>query len=217
MGTLFKGMVITYKEKIKSFFYRLIGYVYIPEELRGYKQNILLHISDTPEIFFPALKRIIKTLHPSYIVHTGDLVDNIKLEIYPASISRYEKRVQVLLEILEQSDAKDIYLCIGNHDSKKILKRLVRRSKLVDGLEKININSLEFTLSHFSREILKFPSKYNLFGHDLSVNNIKQYNQVYLNGIISINIINLDTEKIYNLPYPFGTDENRLGRGKAGF
>lgn len=210
-------MVITDKEKIKCFFYRLIGYVYIPKELREDKQTILLHISDTPEIFFPALKRIVKTLHPDYIVHTGDLVDNIKLEIYPASINGYEKRVQILLEILEESDAKEIYLCIGNHDSKKILERLAKRSKLIEGWKKIDINNLEFTLSHFSREILKFPSKYNLFGHDLSVNNIKQYNQIHLNGIISINVINLDTGKIYNLPYPFGTDENRLGRGKAGF
>lgn len=210
-------MVITDKKKIKCFFYRLIGYVYIPEDLRGDKQTILLHISDTPEIFFPALKRIIKILQPDYIVHTGDLVDNIKLEIYPASIRRYEKRVQILLDILEQSDAKEIYLCMGNHDSKKVVERLSNRSKIIDLCKKININNLEFTVSHFSGEALKFPSKYNLFGHDLSINNIKQYNQIYLNGIVSINVINLDTEKIYNLPYPFGTDENRLGRGKAGF
>ncbi|MCY6355192.1 metallophosphoesterase [Clostridium sp. ZS2-4] len=210
-------MVITYKEKIKSFFYRLTGYVYIPDSLKSDKQNTLLHISDTPEKFFPALKKIINTLAPNYIVHTGDLVDNIKLEIYPASISRYEKRVKILLDILEQSNAKDIYLCVGNHDNKYILEKISKRSNIIEGYKKINVNNLEFTVSHFSREILNFPSKYNLFGHDLSVNNIEQYNQIYLNGIISINVIDLDTGKIYNLPYPFGTDENRLGRGKAGF
>ncbi|MCY6372081.1 metallophosphoesterase family protein [Clostridium ganghwense] len=212
-----KERIITDKERIKSFFYRLIGYVYIPEQLKNNKQNILLHISDTPETFFPALKKLIKDLKPNYIVHTGDLVDNIKLELYPASLRRYEKKVKILLDILEESKANDIYLCIGNHDNKNAVERLAKRSKIIEDSKRISINNLGFTVSHFPEKVLKEPSKYNLLGHNLSVKNRKEYNQIYLNGIMSINIIDLNTERIFNLSYPFGTDEDRLGRGKIGF
>ncbi|MCY6958134.1 hypothetical protein [Clostridium brassicae] len=56
-----------------------------------------------------------------------------------------------------------------------------------------------------------------MFGHNLLIGNIKKQNQIYLNGIININIINLVTRQVVKLPYPLGIDENRLGKGRVGF
>ncbi|MCY6485258.1 metallophosphoesterase [Clostridium aestuarii] len=204
-------------EKFKCIFYRLIGSIYIPNYIRNINEPLVLHISDTPQDFFQCLKKIIKILKPDYIIHTGDLVDDIKLENYPQSINRYEKKIKILIDILENSHAKDIYLCMGNHDNENIVRKFIKKSSIVRNVEKIIIQNIDFTISHFSEKVLNEPSKYNLFGHDLSIRNKVDYDNTYLNGIININIITLKTGKVFNLPYPYWIDDKRLGRGRAGF
>ena len=46
-------------------------------------RDMILHISDTPSTMFPYLRRAIRRLRPAWVVHTGDLVDDIKLENRP--------------------------------------------------------------------------------------------------------------------------------------
>jgi hypothetical protein len=41
---------------------------------------MMLHVSDTPFAFYRCLERIIDILLPPCILHTGDFVDEIKLE-----------------------------------------------------------------------------------------------------------------------------------------
>ena len=50
------------------------GKIYIPEELQEHNERILIHISDTPVCLYPQLKRLIETIKPEYIIHTGDIV-----------------------------------------------------------------------------------------------------------------------------------------------
>ena len=75
---------MNFKEKIvdkcKRFFKRALGRVHLPEELKQTDEIILLHISDTPESIYPYLFKLIDNLAPDLIIHTGDLVDNFKLE-----------------------------------------------------------------------------------------------------------------------------------------
>jgi hypothetical protein len=56
--------------------------IHRPEDLlNDVKGPVLLHISDTPSEIYPFIFKIIDVLKPKYIIHTGDLADNVKLEI----------------------------------------------------------------------------------------------------------------------------------------
>ncbi len=192
------------------------GYVYIPDEVFQIKGKKLLHISDTPMVFFNELDRVIKKVKPDYIVHTGDLVDNIKLQMYPSSIYRYEKDLKSLLQIMENSQAEEIYLALGNHDSKEMIEKNNGRCHIIGLCEDVLIHDVEFRVSHYPSEILKSPRSVNLFGHDLSLKNNQKDRKLFFNGIISINIIELDSLEYHFLYYPHGTDDARLGKTKIG-
>lgn len=201
---------------IKELFYYMIGRVPAnlhENELKGKK---LLHISDTPSIFWGELARIIGILKPDYIVHTGDLVDNIKLELFPGSLWRYENEVKKLIKILEQSNAEKIYLALGNHDDVQTVQSLCKRSHIITTSETVNIEGKEFAIAHDPAEISKQPGAINLFGHNLTYKSGISEDRLYLNGITSINLIELDSMKYHTYPYPAGTDDSRLGRGKIG-
>lgn len=204
-------------EKSKVLLYYLFGRVYITQDVRRCDEDILLHISDTPSSFYPGLKLLIKELKPKYIVHTGDLVDNIKLELHPSKRDIYKKSVNLLINILENSFTDYIYLVLGNHDDYSIVKNFSKRSIIVEKSSIINIDNTTYNISHFSDEIIKMPVKYNLYGHDLTIPSKIENDEIYLNGIEGINIIALKSKKIFVLPYPFGTNDDRMRKSTFGF
>lgn len=202
--------------KFLIIYYNLLGGVYIPNNLKNTNEKKLLHISDTPTCFFFTLKRIIKKISPEIIIHTGDLVDDIKLEIYKNSLTKYEYHAKKIINILESSNAKHIYICIGNHDNIDIIKKYSKRSIIIERMGVIDLFNTTASISHFPYEIIKNPSAYNFFGHDITLGSDIVKNRIYLNGINSINIITKDTKKIYYLPYPTIVDDSRLMKRKIG-
>ena len=61
-------------------FLSLFNYPHISEKLlNDIKGPILLHISDTPDDIYNYIFRLINILKPQFVIHTGDLADNIKL------------------------------------------------------------------------------------------------------------------------------------------
>ena len=201
--------------ELMRFFYQLSGMLYIPPELSEIKGKRLLHISDTPVGFYPDLRRLIERLKPDYIVHTGDLVDNIKLQLYPTSICDHEKGIRKLASMLEASGA-EIVLALGNHDDFDIVNKYFNRSHIIRNVETVVIEGLSFRISHFPEAICERPSQYNLFGHDLTLKQGRIDDRLYFNGISNINIIALESGSFTTLSYPAGTDDARLGRRKIG-
>lgn len=199
----------------KKFIYNSIGKLYIPSELSESAEKRLLHISDTPACFYNELKLLIASVKPAYIVHTGDLSDNIKLQIYPKFIYEHEKCIKRLAAMLEASGA-EIVLALGNHDNFDIVNSHFKRSQIIRGAETINIEGLSFRVSHLPGSVLEAPARYNLFGHDLTLKSGCVEDKLYFNGISHINIIGLETGECISLRYPMGTDDARLGRRKTG-
>lgn len=200
---------------LKEFIYSLIGKLYIPPELSEYKEKTLLHISDTPACFYAELKILIDILKPAYIVHTGDMVDNIKLALYPTSICEHEKWIKRLAAIFADSGA-EIVLALGNHDNLDIASKNFKGSRIIKGAETIDIENLSFRISHMPEGILQNPGQYNLFGHDLTLKSGCVDSKLYFNGISHINIIGLESLECISLCYPSGTDDARLGKRKIG-
>lgn len=189
--------------------YYISGKIYIPSSLLKVK-NTILHISDTPSNIYPELIRLVKKLSPDYIIHTGDVVDNIKLELYPFKLKEYEKLSINFIKSLTPLVKKEVIIVPGNHDYPYLLKD-IPKVKLINEGETISINSTTIGLAH---KFDKLPSKecsFYLYGHDKSSSSKK-----FLNGIKNIHVIELDTHKVFHLKYPINTDSYRLLRTKIG-
>ncbi|WP_367884326.1 metallophosphoesterase [Thermococcus sp. JCM 11816] len=98
-------------------------------------EKALLHISDTPERTYPPrIAQLIDELHPDYIVHTGDLVDNIKLERRPdLKPPLYVGGVRKLARILKGSGGAELYIVPGNEDDPEVLKEYFEGSVVEPG------------------------------------------------------------------------------------
>lgn len=203
-------------EKFKASIFFTFGSVYLSNTLLCNSEPKILHISDTPTVFYSSLARIIKKLEPEYIIHTGDLVDNIKLDIYPNRIEEYKNGILSLFNILEKSIAQKIYVIPGNHDHLDSMEKASERSTILTNTQIINIENTKIKVSHYYEDLINSPVKYNLFGHDIAVKSSIDKGKFFLNGIENINIITLYSGQIFTLPYPLGTNDARLGKFKIG-
>jgi len=203
-------------ERFKTNLFFTFGSVYLSNTLLNNCEPKVLHISDTPTVFYSSLARIINKLEPQYIIHTGDLVDNIKLSIYPNRLDEYQQGVSSLLNILENSRAQEIYITLGNHDHLNTVENTAKRSTIITNHRVINIGNSQFKVSHYYEDLYNSSVKFNLFGHDISIHNSLHNGKFFLNGIENINIITLNSGQIFTLPYPLGTNDARLGKFKIG-
>lgn len=193
--------------KLMEKFKKILGLMYLPSEILNSNEIKILHISDTPTQIYPALKNFINKLNPEYIIHTGDLADDIKLEYNPKEILNYQKEVKPLMEILETSEAKKVFIVPGNHDNNEIINQLSQKSIILSEGSIIKLHNKSIGVAHKLKNLPKNTS-FNLYGHNLRMSD-KPSKTHYLNGITSINIIRLPSGKVTCLSYPWGTDYNR--------
>lgn len=185
----------------------------IPDSINGSKEPKLLHISDTPSTHYPFFLRVIERLQPDYLIHTGDLVDDLKLESSPQLLPSYEKRLKRFLESLQRFGVKNIYVVPGNHDNIEILQKFSPTIHLLEEGEDILVEGIPFNLAHHPWN-LRGNAYYSLYGHNFyKIPNKKD--QFFLNGINNMYVILLHSKKVIPLEYPFGinTDRKMFSRG----
>jgi predicted phosphodiesterase len=179
----------------------------------------ILHITDTPTTGYGAITSLINKVAPDYIIHTGDLADNIKLEIYPEKIDLYKKKVKKFLETLESIDCKS-YIVIGNHDDSRFINELLDSVQIVEPFKQIKICNKNFLITHklediMDENLLIESSDYILHGHSFYDEKFNDHTKV-LNGLEGIYLIYPELEKIYHIDYPVGTNDSRMQRFGTG-
>lgn len=200
---------------LKKYLYHWLGKIDIPKELLDREYPIVVHITDTPTAIYGEIDYLLKKLKPEYIIHTGDLVDNIKLELSPKKIDLYEKFVKKMMLIISKTVVHRAWVCMGNHDCKEVIMDF-DNIIISESLSKIEINGIEFCISHYGIETRECHADYHLFGHDMLIESSVYHDECYLNGLESINIINLENRQVWKLDYPNGTDDYRLNKYKIG-
>ncbi|AHF79545.1 Metallo-dependent phosphatase [Thermococcus paralvinellae] len=182
----------------------------MPEVLLENKEHKIMHISDTPDNIYPFILNLIKRVKPDYIIHTGDLVDNIKLERKPELRNKYENSLKELLLILENSGAR-VYIVPGNEDDIEILRQNVRISKIVPPGSVVEIEGVKLALGHDYKDVVKINGvDFKLYGHNFRLI------PGGINGVLGVNFILLPSKKIVSVKYPEGTNFERgyrLARG----
>ncbi|MFA5575668.1 MAG: metallophosphoesterase [Tissierellaceae bacterium] len=191
-------------EKILSFF----NYPYVNKEvLDQIKGPIILHISDTPVTSYSYIFRLIKILKPKYIIHTGDMVDNIKLEIRRNRLDCYRQGIERLTEGLESDKASKVFYLMGNHDHLKTVKRVTKRGIIVDE-GSLKLDNYHLIVSHYFKEY-PYKADFNLYGHSPNPSHYQREGINGLNGLVNINIIDLSNGNVFHINYPIGTNSAR--------
>lgn len=189
-------------------FLSLFNYPHISKELlNAVKGPVLLHISDTPVDIYNYIFRIIDILKPEFIIHTGDMADNIKLEIYKDKISYYHQGAKRLIEGLEKNEFAKIYYVLGNHDDYKIVNKLSKKGEILEeGL--LTLHGRSLTVGHYHKEYT-YNADFNLYGHSFEPGHYNNNGTIGLNGLLNINIIDLSNKGVFHLEYPVGTNSSR--------
>lgn len=196
---------------VRQFFreivFRTVGRFYIPPHIEQMSEKRILHISDTPTEFYPAVKRLIDKIKPQILIHTGDLADDIKLEFNSARIDKYQKAVKAIINVLEESNADEIYIIPGNHDSIKIINKYMKRAIVLCEGEIISVDDLKLGLAHRVK-CLPLGADLNLYGHNFDPGP-QEERLKYLNGLNDVNVIFYPSRLVYKLPYPYAINAHR--------
>ena len=182
---------------------------YLPPALDG--SGCLLHVSDTPSCVYGYLRRVLHRIRPQWLVHTGDVADEVKLELWPHSRGHYRDRVRRLARILREEEIPCI-VASGNHDDPEILEDLLACRRVIRRGETLDLGSLRVRVAHDYRDVATHPAEVNLFGHDLTRRSGEEEGRLFLNGLEHMHLVDLTTREVTLLPYPSGTDDERLLR-----
>jgi Predicted phosphohydrolases len=194
--------------------FALVKTGWLPERLDG--SGKLLHISDTPTAIYPYIARLLRRVNPSVVVHTGDLADDIKLEMYPEEAERYARFMRRLLNVLA-APHRTVYLTIGNHDRADLLPPLPPRCHICEDVAEISFRGVHFRLSHYLERLAGSPAKFNLFGHAWEDESYSDGDgRYFLNGVEVMRLIDPASEEIEFLRYPSGTENARHLRRRCG-
>ncbi|WP_297439029.1 metallophosphoesterase [Thermococcus sp.] len=173
----------------------------VMETLASSDEVKVMHVSDTPESTYRFIGSLIEKAKPDYIIHTGDLADNIKLERRPDLKPAYIGAVRKLARILKASGAK-LYIVPGNEDDPDIIREFFGEDVVEPGTL-IEIEGIKLALGHRPEEVLGRGADFRLYGHNFRLINGG------LNGVLGVNFILLPSGKTYRVGYPTGTDTNR--------
>lgn len=193
---------------IKASLYNFFGRIYIPDSF-DFQAPYLLHISDTPSAIFSSLNSFIQKVQPKIIIHTGDLVDNLKLELYLSVFDSYKRYLKQLVRILEGGE-REVFYVLGNHDDADTILHQTVKGTLIKDYTELPLHKFIFGVSHKFSDIKHDKADYVLFGHNLDKYSDYNSKPRYLNGIEKISLINLNTGEIITFDYPIGTKESRL-------
>ena len=164
-------------------------------------EALLMHIGDTPESVYGFLEGLIEENRPNFIVHTGDLVDNVKLERRPDLRPLYLSGLRRLAKILKNSGAR-LYIVPGNEDDPELLREFFGDSVVEPGTV-IEIGGKKFALGHTWKDVADREADFRLYGHNFRV--IPKG----LNAILGVNFIFLPSGRVVRVDYPVGTDTMR--------
>ena len=173
--------------------------------LRKLRQNseetLIMHVGDTPESVYRFIGELIDEYRPDVIIHTGDLVDNVKLERRPDLRPAYEAGLRKLARILKGSGA-ELYIVPGNEDDPELVKRFFEGNVVEPG-SIVEIAGRTFALGHTPEDVMNLKADFKLHGH-----NFKGV-PGGLNAVLGVNFIFLPSGRVIKIDYPVGTDTAR--------
>jgi len=183
------------------------------DDLRG---KVALHFSDTPSTFYGVMGRLIRFFEPRCIIHTGDLADDVKLELRPGELPLYRRKLIQLASVLSTVQKNRIVLVTGNHDHEESMREFFPDSPLFIKNGRIDMCGLDLNLSHEPQELQTPYGRFNLFGHVPAREEAPQEGFLFLNGLHAIHALHVETGEVLALEYPGYVNDARLNKRRVG-
>jgi len=207
------------KMDLRSLVCKILDLSFIPEEIKELHGRVALHISDTPSTFYNTLDRLVKTLDPPWIFHTGDLVDQVKIGMHRRDKDLYSIKLRRLRSILEygsHNQERKIFITLGNHDIEDTARKIFRKSHIFNRTAMVEIEGLQFNMSHYFSLLPGGQGTYNLYGHNTFIPSEDTKKGIFLNGLLKMNLITIPEGEIYKIDYPRYVNDHRTLRHKTG-
>ena len=195
---------------------RLVLGLSLPVDAEALRGKVALHFSDTPSTFYGVMRRLIRFFEPQCIVHTGDLADDVKLEIRPGELPLYRRKLMELTSELSSVQKSRIVLVTGNHDHEESVREFFPDSSVIIKSGRIEMCGLGFNLSHEPEGLQTPYGHFNLFGHAPVPEEAPSQGQVFLNGLYAIHVLRVDTGEVLALEYPGYVNDARLNKRRVG-
>ncbi|MGC9373242.1 MAG: metallophosphoesterase [Thermovirgaceae bacterium] len=180
---------------------RMLDRVVIPEDLRRRKGRVMMHLSDTPSSFYRCLRRILEILDPPCILHTGDFVDEIKLEQTKRDVALYKKRVKDLVYVLRGGCTRDVFFVTGNHDLYDVVVQEAHGCVVLETGGTVTVCGKRVNAGHSFSDLPAGHCRFNFFGHDTTVPPERD-DSLFFNGVLSMNFVGIQDDEIFTLNYP---------------
>lgn len=189
--------------------HRILEKIIIPSELKNSDSIKLIHLTDTPSQIYKELKRLIEAVNPDYVIHTGDICDDIKLERSPKKIDLYEKKIARFAKLMASFQNTKFYFVIGNHDDRPTVEKNFPDAVIIDQPSLIETELGLFYVAHEYKDMEDVQADYYLFGHDMTQNSIALDDKWLLNGLEHIYVLRGNPIQITIIEYPYSTDSLR--------
>ncbi|HCL79013.1 MAG TPA: hypothetical protein DIC53_03485 [Synergistaceae bacterium] len=196
--------------------YRSFLGIYVPEELRALRGEVLLHLSDTPSSMYGGLQKLLALLEPRWVVLTGDLADDIKLEIRPGLLPVYREKMKALADVLSSVPACRSVIVTGNHDDERVVRTSFPKAVVLNRKGRCDADGLELNLSHDFGGLERPYGPLNLFGHNVTRSDFTEGGRRFLNGLVALHAVHIPTGRVFSLPYPKYVNDDRMLRRKTG-
>ena len=181
------------------------GGIEIPEGVETIKGTKLLHIGDTDSREYPYYKKLIETIKPDVIIHTGDVSDEVKVGRIPGTRYEYRSKIKYTLSTLDRSGAR-IIIVPGNNDVEADIKEFIPRAEVYPRNTVITLDGKECRIGH---EVMKmtFDKQWSFYGHgftgetwDYSQN--KGGSECRFNACLGSFVCSIAEDKFYMIKIP---------------
>ena len=139
--------------------------VELPQSINEINGQKLLHIGDTESCQFPYYKKIIEMVRPNIILHTGDMVDELKVGRISGLEKEYFSKLKILADIMISSGAR-LIIVPGNNDISEYITQLFPNAEIFNENSVVNIDGVECRIGHQSTN-MTFDKEWNFYGHTI--------------------------------------------------
>ena len=151
------------------------GDIDISGEIESVNGKKLLHISDTRSDRYPFYKKLIESVKPDVILHTGDLADEVKVGRKKVR-EEYLHKIPFMLSILKNSGA-EVIIVPGNNDIPDEIIRLAPFAKVLKTNSVIILDGNECRVGHQTTH-MTYDKPWCFLGHGTTNYNWSDENNV---------------------------------------
>ena len=132
------------------------------------KGEKVLHLGDTQSAHYPYYKRLIDEIKPDTIVHTGDLVDELKAGRIESVRPYWLKSAPVMVDIMRESGAR-VVIVAGNNDLEQELAEFANGAEILPRNAVVDLYGVRYCLCHeLNRMDESVQADAWLYGHGLT-------------------------------------------------